>query len=90
MVDCLCLQELSGELGQHLKKQQVSVEQSLRIVYMPQAVFRVRPVARCTASMPGACYCLQLVYFATGVSCRRENTVGCLTEAQLPYYVSCE
>ncbi|WIA35410.1 hypothetical protein OEZ86_003855 [Tetradesmus obliquus] len=46
-------QELAGELGEHLKKQKVSVEQSLRIVYMPQAVFRVRPVARCTASMPG-------------------------------------
>jgi ribosome assembly protein 4 len=29
------------------------VERALRIVYMPQAVFRVRPVARCTASMPG-------------------------------------
>jgi len=29
------------------------VEAALRIVYLPQAVFRVRPVARCTASMPG-------------------------------------
>ena len=32
---------------------QVSVEKALRIVYQPQAVFRVRPVARCTASMSG-------------------------------------
>jgi len=32
---------------------QVSVESALRIVYQPQAVFRVRPIARCTASMPG-------------------------------------
>jgi len=46
-------QELSGELGAYLAKNAVSVEQSLRVVYMPQAVFRVRPVARCTASMPG-------------------------------------
>eukprot|EP00882_Tetradesmus_deserticola_P033717 GHRQ01038539.1.p1 GENE.GHRQ01038539.1~~GHRQ01038539.1.p1 ORF type:complete len:163 (+),score=40.14 GHRQ01038539.1:284-772(+) len=50
-------QELAGELGEHLRKQQVSVEQSLRVVYMPQAVFRVRPVARCTASMPGEQQC---------------------------------
>ena len=32
---------------------QVSVETALRVVYQPQAVFRVRPVSRCTASMPG-------------------------------------
>ncbi len=32
---------------------QVSVEAALQIVYQPQAVFRVRPVSRCTASMPG-------------------------------------
>ncbi|KAI8474530.1 MAG: putative Notchless [Monoraphidium minutum] len=45
--------ELSGELGAHLLKAGVSVERALRITYLPQAVFRVRPVARCTASMPG-------------------------------------
>ena len=33
---------------------QVSVEAALRVVFQPQAIFRVRPVARCTASMPGA------------------------------------
>jgi hypothetical protein len=49
----LPVQELSGELGAYLAKNAVSVEQSLRVVYMPQAVFRVRPVARCTASMAG-------------------------------------
>ena len=32
---------------------QVSVEAALRVVFQPQAIFRVRPVARCTASMPG-------------------------------------
>ena len=32
---------------------QVSVEAALRIVYQPQAIFRVRPVSRCTSSMPG-------------------------------------
>ncbi len=46
-------QELAGELGAHLAAAKLSVEKALRIVYQPQAVFRVRPVARCTASIPG-------------------------------------
>eukprot|EP00887_Chlorella_sp_A99_P001715 scaffold8.g1715.t1 len=45
--------ELAGELGTHLAKQKVSVEAVLRVVYQPQAVFRVRPVARCSATIPG-------------------------------------
>ena len=36
------------------KHTQVSVEAALRIVYQPQAIFRVRPVSRCTASLAGA------------------------------------
>lgn len=46
-------QEVSGMLGAHLTQHNVSVERSLRLVYTPQAVFRVRPVTRCSASMPG-------------------------------------
>uniref|UniRef100_A0A7S0RZ28 NLE domain-containing protein n=1 Tax=Chlamydomonas leiostraca TaxID=1034604 RepID=A0A7S0RZ28_9CHLO len=45
--------ELGGALGTHLAARDMSVEAVLRVVYQPQAVFRVRPVARCTASMPG-------------------------------------
>lgn len=45
--------ELAAELGQHLIKHKVSVEAVLRVVYQPQAVFRVRPVARCSATLPG-------------------------------------
>eukprot|EP00775_Hariotina_reticulata_P006560 gene6560-6788_t len=56
--------ELAGELGSHLQKQQVSVELSLRIVYLPQAVFRVRPVARCTSSMPGHSEAVLAVQFS--------------------------
>jgi WD40 repeat protein len=58
------LQELGGELGSHLAKNAVSVEQSLRVVYMPQAVFRVRPVGRCTASMPGHSESVLVVAFS--------------------------
>lgn len=46
-------QELAAELGAHLMKHKVSVESVLRVVYQPQAVFKVRAVTRCTASMPG-------------------------------------
>ncbi|KAG2486351.1 hypothetical protein HYH03_014932 [Edaphochlamys debaryana] len=45
--------ELLGELGAHLRAAGLSVERALRVVYQPQAVFRIRPVARCTSSMPG-------------------------------------
>lgn len=47
------IQELASDIGAHLQQHKLSVERALRIVYMPQAVFRVRPIARCTASMPG-------------------------------------
>lgn len=45
--------ELSDELGAHMLKNNVSVESVLEITYQPQAIFRVRPVARCSASMNG-------------------------------------
>lgn len=31
----------------------VSVEKVLRIVYQPQAIFRIRPVNRCSATIAG-------------------------------------
>eukprot|EP00252_Welwitschia_mirabilis_P020841 TRINITY_DN5197_c0_g1_i1.p1 TRINITY_DN5197_c0_g1~~TRINITY_DN5197_c0_g1_i1.p1 ORF type:complete len:487 (-),score=77.80 TRINITY_DN5197_c0_g1_i1:394-1854(-) len=46
-------QELVGNIGQYLLKSNISVEQILKIVYQPQAVFRVRPVTRCSASIAG-------------------------------------
>ena len=46
-------QELAGSLVEHLEKNKTSVESLLQIVYHPQAVFRVRPVTRCSASIPG-------------------------------------
>ncbi|GMH33941.1 hypothetical protein BSKO_01775 [Bryopsis sp. KO-2023] len=45
--------ELATALVEHLQKHSVSVESALKIVYQPQAVFRVRPVSRCTASISG-------------------------------------
>lgn len=44
---------LETDLQQHLVKNNVSVEASLRVVYQPQAVFRVRPITRCSGSLEG-------------------------------------
>ncbi|KAH7717483.1 notchless protein [Aphelenchoides avenae] len=33
--------------------EELDVEKGIRLVYLPQAVFRVRPVTRCTSSLPG-------------------------------------
>lgn len=46
--------ELNGEIGAAMLKNDVSVEKTVEILFRPQAVFRVRPVGRCTATMAGA------------------------------------
>lgn len=45
--------ELAGEVGAAMLKHSVSVEKTVEILFRPQAVFRVRPVGRCTATMAG-------------------------------------
>lgn len=57
-------QELASELGEHLERNKASVETALSIVYQPQAIFRVRPVARCSASMPGHSDAVLIVAFS--------------------------
>ncbi|RWR97290.1 notchless protein [Cinnamomum micranthum f. kanehirae] len=46
-------QELLTQLGSYLEKNKVSVEKVLRIIYQPQAVFRIRPVNRCSSTIAG-------------------------------------
>lgn len=46
--------ELISEVGAAMLGQNVSVEKVVDILYRPQAVFKVRPVGRCTATMAGA------------------------------------
>jgi ribosome assembly protein 4 len=46
-------QELVVQLGSYLQKNKVSVEKVLTIVYQPQAIFRIRSVSRCTATIAG-------------------------------------
>lgn len=46
-------EELVVQLGTYLQKKNVSVEKVLKIVYQPQAIFRICPVSRCSASIAG-------------------------------------
>lgn len=46
-------EEIKISLNDTLDPKNIDVENVLNIVYQPQAVFRVRPVTRCTSSMPG-------------------------------------
>lgn len=46
-------EELIVQLGAYLQKNKVSVEKVLRIIYQPQAIFRIRPVNRCSATIAG-------------------------------------
>merc|ERR1712029_139368 len=45
--------EITSDIQECVKHQIVNAEKTVNIVYQPQAVFRVRPVSRCTSSMPG-------------------------------------
>ena len=45
--------EIKTTVADCIKHQIVNTEKSVPIVFQPQAVFKVRPVARCTSSMPG-------------------------------------
>ncbi|KAL9245263.1 hypothetical protein vseg_018937 [Gypsophila vaccaria] len=49
----VCDRELVDELGKFLHNNKVSVEKIVQIVYQPQAVFRVRPVTRCSSTIAG-------------------------------------
>ncbi|CAA6656282.1 unnamed protein product [Spirodela intermedia] len=46
-------EELVEQLGIYLQKKKLSVERTLQIVYQPQALFRIRPVNRCSATIAG-------------------------------------
>eukprot|EP00892_Ulva_mutabilis_P005137 jgi/Ulvmu1/2996/UM015_0036.1 len=45
--------ELTDDVGRVMLQNAVSVEQIVDITYRPQAIFRIRPVARCSATMEG-------------------------------------
>ncbi|KAK9125275.1 hypothetical protein Scep_014121 [Stephania cephalantha] len=45
--------ELMAQLETYLEKNKVSVEKTLRIIYQPQAIFRIRPVNRCSSTIAG-------------------------------------
>ena len=45
--------EIQTSIAECVKHQILNTEKTVPIVYQPQAVFKVRPVSRCTSSMPG-------------------------------------
>ena len=45
--------EVTSSLAELILKHQISTETTLQITYQPLAVFRVRPVTRCTDTLPG-------------------------------------
>lgn len=45
--------EVTGPLGEHLRKAGASIEHAVSVVYQPRALFWVRPVTRCSASIAG-------------------------------------
>ncbi|KAK2994471.1 hypothetical protein RJ640_008839 [Escallonia rubra] len=57
--------ELVVQLGSYLQQHKVSVEKVLTIVYQPQAVFRIRPVNRCSSTIAALSYSVSLT-IATG------------------------
>ena len=57
-------QVLDKPLRDLLSGMHVSVETVVRLVYRPQAVFRVRPVTRCSATIPGHEESILCVHFS--------------------------
>lgn len=45
--------DIKTNINDCIRHQLINVEKTVSIVYQPQAVFRVRPVSKCTSSMPG-------------------------------------
>merc|ERR1711963_804091 len=45
--------EIQSSIAECIKYQILNTEKTVPIVYQPQAVFKVRPVSRCSSSMPG-------------------------------------
>lgn len=47
------VQEIVGTLGESIKEHNISAETVVKIVYQPQATFRVIAVTRCTGTLAG-------------------------------------
>lgn len=60
--------EVTGEVASALGGD-VSTESAIRIVYVPQAVFRVRAVTRCTSTLPGHAEALLSSHFSPDGNC---------------------
>ena len=57
-------EEVVRDLKTFLTERKISTETTLSIVYQPQAVFRVRPLTRCTSTLPGHTDSILVVAFS--------------------------
>ncbi|KAL6888857.1 hypothetical protein ACP4OV_009883 [Aristida adscensionis] len=62
-------EELSVQLGTYMQQKNANIEVTLRIVYQPQALFRIRPVNRCSASIAGHTEAVLAVSFSPDGKC---------------------
>ncbi|KAF0894808.1 hypothetical protein E2562_003692 [Oryza meyeriana var. granulata] len=62
-------EELSVQLGAYMQQKNANVEVTLRIVYQPQAVFHIRPVNRCSATIAGHTEAVLAVSFSPDGRC---------------------
>uniref|UniRef100_A0A453A5J1 Uncharacterized protein n=1 Tax=Aegilops tauschii subsp. strangulata TaxID=200361 RepID=A0A453A5J1_AEGTS len=62
-------EELSLQLGAFMQRNNATAEVTLRIVYQPQAVFRIRPVNRCSATIAGHTEAVLAVSFSPDGRC---------------------
>ncbi|EMS54921.1 Notchless protein-like protein [Triticum urartu] len=62
-------EELSVQLGAFMQRNNATAEVTLRIVYQPQAVFRIRPVNRCSATIAGHTEAVLAVSFSPDGRC---------------------
>uniref|UniRef100_A0A0E0QVJ1 NLE domain-containing protein n=2 Tax=Oryza TaxID=4527 RepID=A0A0E0QVJ1_ORYRU len=62
-------EELSVQLGAYMQQKNANVEVTLRIVYQPQAIFRIRPVNRCSATIAGHTEAVLAVSFSPDGRC---------------------
>ena len=87
--------EIRSSLGESLRDVAVQrgtplpTEGAIDILCVPQAIFRVRPVTRCSADLEGHTEAVVALQFSPDGSCARVLTAQCLLLFQLFLFALC-